>query len=284
MSNSPEDKRIYCVYRSSDPDALSNSLSGSSPARAPRLSNKLRDARMKRQFQRSGSLTHDPKQERNYSASDDPQIYETSIRGSIKESPSPTWGKDKEIERRGAPEPYPQSPPITTLNAIDTPKQNTFTSDREIRLLEKKKTKEVYELFKDWEEEHDTGASPDMKPGTMTSIYCTPMQQNLRQKAAKNPSILKTINEIEANLDEADSFLAAAADKFKAKKRARETERNAGFESAPTSTTNRKLSTEGLALQLANKPKVTQSSQHSMIKRVLNLNSKKDASNYTMLF
>lgn len=209
--STPTSKKIFCVYYNTDPNAPGDSsenlsATGSSgQMRQPRMSSKLRDARIKWQNLRSGSVSTEG---RNGDATQN-TLHGSSSRGNLASEP-----------KTGAPAVKPLS------SQIGKPSLN-FVSDRSIRtsapeIISKaglttkarsnqqaegraKPKKELYQVFSQWEENQDSISDRNINPRTY--IY----DQNtmyIKKAGTSGPNpVLPILSQIEENLTEADDNL-----------------------------------------------------------------------------
>jgi hypothetical protein len=207
----PTSKKIFCVYNNSDPnqqgDTSENlSASGSTPhMRRPRMSNKLRDARIKWQNLRSGSVSTES---RNGDTTQN-NLNDTSA---------------QMIDMQHSQ--HKDGPAVTHTQHVHRPSL-AFVSDRNIRTSapdivvnggettkarpskqpnKKPKAKnEVYQAFSHWEENLDSASDRNINPRTY--IY----DQNtmyIKKAGASGPNpVLPILSELEENLREIDDNL-----------------------------------------------------------------------------
>ena len=209
----PTSKKIFCVYYNTDPnlggdntsDNLSASGSNSQP-RQPRMSSKLRDARMKWQNLRSGSVTSEGRHAEttqhtlsNASMRDigKPESRHKFTSGATPISqpavkPTLSFVSDRNIRT---------SAPDIVVNAGLTTKARS----NQPQPVKPKPKQEVYQVFSQWEENQDSVS--DRNLNTRTYIY----DQNtmyIKKASASGPNpVLPILSEIEENLTEVDDNL-----------------------------------------------------------------------------
>ena len=230
MDSTPTSKRLYCVYQgASAADDSSPRLSGmhnnlsSSSSRDLRLSNKLQEARMRRQFMRSGSISMEKQAQEEKKEIKNFGVWEEASQGND----------------------YMLKPPASKLMQVSTKNGNpgslTFVSDRVIKMKPRdpQTSNQVYELFSERNEPKEkfnaynmiqvssnnglsrvkkqlsmTGFSTTVikKPASRTPSYQSSKPKNLNPTKVIASKVPKNISPIQAELDAIELNLKEAMD------------------------------------------------------------------------
>ena len=314
MEESPSSKKLYCAYKGpSDPWENESINSGQSPSTAGRLSNKLREARIKRQYMRSGSMSSEVKMGEEgpvFVWEEEPLTSQEKGQGSEEESKS-----GSRLVREGGAKP--------------SSNKNNYSSDRGIKLHQLRSDKRpVYEILALEKEDRDEV----QKETENDDKYLAYSQQNVKKESktftkknsnlptksrifSRKPSdhvkvsvkvskesIREMAKKIEENLSEAEFYMTVArevmekkdenyysAHRFEQFSDTNEKERSSDRlkPSHPVADPSSDINTMGGEGKEKNENPLllkTKSSNSSVVRRVLTMKSKREPSNYTMLF